>query len=259
MSRASRTAPSGIIQKPSIGRNPSSPPTMRRMPSRIRKALAIFLSSQCSLCMSAPEQAVRRFRRPPARWPGRRPCHGSRAPAPHRSTPPANAPRPPVPPEPILIAGMPRLIGMFASVEEISKPGRKPCALIAACARRTSSLASSVRPAGRSPIFRISAATGPFRVERAVFSAATELATRSRKVASSRASSSGDSERRSKSVQTLLGIELIDVPPPVTRGAVGGLRAAPVPRRGRAGRSRPPWRTSGSPGRTHRSYGHLAP
>jgi hypothetical protein len=124
--------------------------------------------------------------------------------------------RPPVPPEPILIAGIPRLIGMFASVEEYSNSGRNPCALIAACASPTISHASSVRPAGRSPIFRISASIDPFRVDRNAFSASTDRSIRSRKRASSFASSSGASDRRSNSVQTLLGIELIDVPPPVT-------------------------------------------
>ena len=84
---------------------------------------------------------------------------------------------------------------MFASVEENSSSGWKPCALIAACAMRTSSCVASVRPAGRSPIFLTSAATGPFRVERAAFSAATDCSTRSRNAASS----SGQFVRRLRS------------------------------------------------------------
>ena len=45
--------------------------------------------------------------------------------------------RAPVPPEPILIAGMPRLIGILASVEDASKRVSNPFALIAALANRT--------------------------------------------------------------------------------------------------------------------------
>jgi hypothetical protein len=105
---------------------------------------------------------------------------------------------------------------MFASVEEYSNAGWNPCALIAARASCTSSCSGAVCPAGRSPIFTNSASMAPLRVERAAFSAATAWSIRARNAASSRASSSGASERRSNSVHTALGIELIEVPPPVT-------------------------------------------
>ena len=58
----------------------------------------------------------------------------------------------------------------------------------------------------------------PLRVERAAFSAATDFVDQ---IEEGRFQPSQfgrlTSDRRSKSVQTLLGIELIDVPPPVTQ------------------------------------------
>src|SRR5580658_5943272 len=124
--------------------------------------------------------------------------------------------RAPVPPEPIRIAGMLMLIGMLASVEDASNRVENPFASIAACAKRTSSCDSLVWPAGRSPIGRISTVTDPFRVERMSFSAVTDACTIPRNRSSSVASSDGNSERRSNSVHTAFGIELIEVPPPVT-------------------------------------------
>ena len=108
------------------------------------------------------------------------------------------------------------LIGMFASVEEAWNRVSNPFASIAALANRASSCDSLVWPTGRSPIGRISTVTGPLRVERMSFSAATAAWTISRNRSSRLANSRADSERRSNSVQTALGMELIDVPPPVT-------------------------------------------
>jgi hypothetical protein len=114
---------------------------------------------------------------------------------------------------------MPRLIGRFESVDEAVRLGVSPFAFTASAASRTSALPAGVCPAGRSPISFGSAATLPSRVDRARFSPSTAASTIPRKRRSSVPSWAALTERMSNSMNTSFGIELTEVPPPVTLAA----------------------------------------
>jgi hypothetical protein len=61
----------------------------------------------------------------------------------------------------MVTAGIPRLIGMLESVDEVSSSAVKPWAMMALRVVRTIELSEGVLPAGLSPIIPKSAATDP--------------------------------------------------------------------------------------------------
>jgi hypothetical protein len=116
----------------------------------------------------------------------------------------------------MVIAGMPRLIGMLASVLLNVKAGVPSKARTAAAAAWTIGASSAVAPHGRSPISRESAVMDPYFVDRAAFSSSTASRTIRRNTASSFWSSAHDSDRMSTSIRTSVGIAFTDVPPATT-------------------------------------------
>jgi len=112
-----------------------------------------------------------------------------------------------------VIAGMPRLIGKFASVLDAEVRAVKPSAFPASTAVRTMNALSGCAPAGRIPIVSTLTEMRTFDEGHRAFSAASAFRTAAWNFLSRSASACADSERKSTSIEPLGEIVFTDVPP----------------------------------------------